>query len=62
MGLHMFKVYSAGISLHFLKGKKKKKNLKKTGGGHCAFPHYSAVCPCHSGTTAVNVTDQSRAE
>jgi len=32
MGLHMFKVYSAGISLHFLKGKKKKKEFKENRG------------------------------
>lgn len=60
MSVHGFVyVYSGGTSLHLLK---KKKKLKKIGGGHCGFLHYSAVCPCHSGITVVNATDQSRAE
>lgn len=55
----MFKAYLGGIPLHLLK---KKKKLKKIGGGHRGFPHCSAMCPCHSGITVVNATDQSRGE
>lgn len=50
----MFKAYSRRISLHLIKTI----IILKIGGGHCGFPHCSAVCPCHSWITAMDAMEQ----